>query len=424
MSNYTPATDFASKDSLLTGNPLKVVKGAEISAEFALIQTAITSKYDASSVVPITAGGTGATLAATALTNLGAAKSGANTDITSLGSVTTISGTPNFSGAATGVTATAGDNSTKLATTAFVSASSSPQVQSISAVANTPANGMTISAGALSLDFRASTLSSGTVTRVSGTPSNLVISSGSTLGTVSGKTSRIVVLAINNAGTIELAAVNITGGNDLSETGVITTVAEGGAGTADSANVIYSTTARTGVAYRVIGYIESTQATAGTWVSTPTTIQGAGGQVLVRPSSGSMVRLDTSAGLGSSSLGVRRFANIRANIGTDITYNSGTEASLGATFTINTSGVYAAVWSECFAAGNDFGLTLDSTTLNVAYNSCAADQQLSGATASAANYASTVQWTGYVAAGSVIRPQTTGGTGAGRIALFTIARVA
>lgn len=162
-------------------------------------------------------------------------------------------------------------------------ASSSKQIQAISA--SVGSNALTISASALSLDFRSTTLGSGTVTTVSGTPSNLVISSGSTLGTVSGQQSRVAALAINNAGTIELAAVNLSGGNDLTETGVISTTAEGGAGAADSANVIYSTTARSNVAYRVIGYIESTQATAGTWATAPSTIQGAGGNALTAMSS-------------------------------------------------------------------------------------------------------------------------------------------
>jgi hypothetical protein len=167
-------------------------------------------------------------------------------------------------------------------TTPLTSAQGGAQIQPISATV--AANALTISASALSLDFRGA-LNSGAVTRVSGTPANLVISSGSTLGTVNAQQSRIVVLAINNAGTIELAAVNIAGGNDLSETGLITTTAEGGSGGADTSNVVYSTTARTGVAYRVIGYIESTQATAGTWATAPSTIQGAGGQALASMSS-------------------------------------------------------------------------------------------------------------------------------------------
>jgi hypothetical protein len=149
-----------------------------------------------------------------------------------------------------------------------------------SITASAASSALTISASALTLDFRSSTLTSGTITTVSGTPANLVISSGSTLGTVSAQQSRIVVIALNNAGTIELAAVNISGGTQLDETNLISTTAEGGAGAADSASVVYSATARTSVAYRVVGYIESTQATAGTWATAPSTIQGYGGQAL------------------------------------------------------------------------------------------------------------------------------------------------
>jgi hypothetical protein len=46
MSNYTPSTNFASKDSLIHGNPAKVVKGAELNTEFVNIQAAISSKAD------------------------------------------------------------------------------------------------------------------------------------------------------------------------------------------------------------------------------------------------------------------------------------------------------------------------------------------------------------------------------------------
>jgi hypothetical protein len=159
-----------------------------------------------------------------------------------------------------------------------------PQIMPLSA--SVAANALTITLNPCALSFRSTTLSSGAVTAVNlAAAISLTISSGSTLGTVNAQQSRIVVLAINNAGTIELAAVNIAGGNDLSETGLITTTAEGGAGGADTSNVVYSTTARTGVAYRVIGYIESTQATAGTWATAPSTIQGAGGQALAAMSS-------------------------------------------------------------------------------------------------------------------------------------------
>ena len=46
MSTYTPSTNFAAKDALISGNPLKIVKGTEISAEFTSISSTFTSKPD------------------------------------------------------------------------------------------------------------------------------------------------------------------------------------------------------------------------------------------------------------------------------------------------------------------------------------------------------------------------------------------
>jgi hypothetical protein len=78
MSNYVKATNFYSKDALLTGNPDKIIKGAEIDDEFNAIATAITTKAD--------------------LNN------------------------PNFTGTPTVPTAPAGTNTTQVASTAFVQA--------------------------------------------------------------------------------------------------------------------------------------------------------------------------------------------------------------------------------------------------------------------------------------------------------------
>jgi hypothetical protein len=122
--------------------------------------------------------------------------------------------------------------------------------------------------------FRSSTLATGTYNVRSITAATSVtVSSGSTLGTTSAVQSQINVLAIDNAGTVELAVVNNSGALLLDETTLISTTAEGGAGAADSADVYYSTTARASVPYRNIGYVVSTQATAGTWASSPTQIQ-------------------------------------------------------------------------------------------------------------------------------------------------------
>lgn len=76
MSNYTKATNFASKDSLSTGNPSKIVKGTEIDTEFNAISSAIASKADLAS--------------------------------------------PTFTGTPAAPTATTGSNTTQLANTAYV----------------------------------------------------------------------------------------------------------------------------------------------------------------------------------------------------------------------------------------------------------------------------------------------------------------
>lgn len=49
MSNYTPTTDFASKDSLPSGDPAKIIKGADFTVEFTNIATAVASKANTDS---------------------------------------------------------------------------------------------------------------------------------------------------------------------------------------------------------------------------------------------------------------------------------------------------------------------------------------------------------------------------------------
>jgi hypothetical protein len=49
MTNYTKSTNFATKDTLTSGDPLKIVKGTEINTEFDNISTAIATKADTAS---------------------------------------------------------------------------------------------------------------------------------------------------------------------------------------------------------------------------------------------------------------------------------------------------------------------------------------------------------------------------------------
>lgn len=50
MSDYNKATNFATKDTLSTGNPAKAVKGTEIDNEFNAIASAIASKAEPSDI--------------------------------------------------------------------------------------------------------------------------------------------------------------------------------------------------------------------------------------------------------------------------------------------------------------------------------------------------------------------------------------
>jgi hypothetical protein len=176
----------------------------------------------------------------------------------------------------TSTTQAIGDNSTKLATTEYADrAAGSPF--NLTAAPN-GSNGLLITLAAGGWYFRNVAPGTGGYTYVStASPLTLTISSGSTLGTVSGVQSDILVRVVNDGGTLRLTAENLAGGMDASETGLISTTAEGGAGAADSATVIYSGTAVTSKAYLVAGLVRSTQATAGTWVTNPSLVQGAGG---------------------------------------------------------------------------------------------------------------------------------------------------
>ena len=49
MSNYTKATNFTLKDGLSTGDPQKIIKGADIDAEYNAIASAVESKADLNS---------------------------------------------------------------------------------------------------------------------------------------------------------------------------------------------------------------------------------------------------------------------------------------------------------------------------------------------------------------------------------------
>jgi microcystin-dependent protein len=113
MANYTKSTNFTAKDSLPTGDSARIVKGTEIDTEFTAISAAIASKADSNS--------------------------------------------PTFTGTPAAPTATAGTNTTQLATTAFATAA---------ALAAFPAGGIIMWSGSIAAIPAGWALCNGT----SGTP--------------------------------------------------------------------------------------------------------------------------------------------------------------------------------------------------------------------------------------------------------------
>jgi hypothetical protein len=108
-------------------------------------------------------------------------------------------------------------------------------------------------------------------------PQAVTVSSGSTLGHTSAMSNLIYPYLLDvNAGIMDLAISS----SNVDTGSLQSTTAEGGAGAADTATVIYSTIARTSVPIRLVGRLASNQTTAGTWaaalteVSAPTTGRG------------------------------------------------------------------------------------------------------------------------------------------------------
>lgn len=166
-----------------------------------------------------------------------------------------------------------------------------PQLRTISA--SVLSNALTVGMQPDILDFRAASLGSGTVNRRTVTTAlSLSVPAGATLGTQNGVQNQIAVLAIDNAGTVQLGVVNMAGGINLDETTLINTTAITSG--SNSATVVYSSSALVGVPFRVVGFVQSTQAVAGTWVTVPSAVQGQGGQAIIGAAKISLAAVQTT----------------------------------------------------------------------------------------------------------------------------------
>ena len=228
MSNYSKIVDYAAKDALNTGDPLKLIKGTEIGAEYDAIATAIATK--ANSASPTFTGVSGFAVGAVGApsiymtgyattgwynigaNNLGFAVSGAKVlDIASTGLSVTGLLTPTISG--TGVYFSGGDSTVsrrlEFSTTTTTNTGDTQKINALGATgvlvlqANS-SNIATVSSTGLAVT---GTLSASWVFSLTGGSVNPIVVSGATTGESYGKftnTSGQTVFGVNNsvAGTL------------------------------------------------------------------------------------------------------------------------------------------------------------------------------------------------------------------------------
>lgn len=165
----------------------------------------------------------------------------------------------------------------------------------------------------------------------------------------------------------------------------------GGTATPTAGGIVYGT----GTAQAVTSAGTSGQVLQSNGVSAPswaTVSAGVGNHEII---------VNTGNGYGSTNTLIRRFATTQTSVGTDITYAD--SSANGASFTINTTGIYALSYTERPSSTGYFGISVNSTQLSTSIDSITDSNRIALSANGASLQATSVSVTTRLASGDVVR---------------------